>query len=248
MKLSKNKTLLAIFAHPDDEAFTIAGTFYKYAKLNCKTILVTATLGQAGSTRHIKKGQSLAAIRQKELARCAKLLKIRKLYLLGYEDGKLHKADQLLFQKQIEEIIKKTHPQVIITFGPDGVSGHIDHVTTSKVTTAAFKKVGEKPSRLLYVAPLKRDDIASPTGLPKKLRGTNSKRLVLHDIKDIDVLIDIRPFWKIKLSAFKCHFSQDDVRGFYRMVKKKPIYQECFQLAFGAKYKQKPASDFFQSK
>lgn len=244
MKLSKNKTLLAVFAHPDDEAFTIAGTFYKYAKLNCKTILVTATLGQAGSSRHLKKGQSLAAIRQKELARCAKLLKIKKLYLLGYEDGKLHKADQLLFQKQIEEIIKKGKPQVVITFGPDGVSGHIDHVTVSKVTIAAFKKVGDsKHARLLYVAPVKRDDIKRPTGLPKKLRGTNSKRLVLHDIKDIDVAIDIRKFWKIKLSAFKCHFSQDDVRGFYRMVKKRPIYQECFKLAFGAKYKEKPASD-----
>jgi LmbE family N-acetylglucosaminyl deacetylase len=244
---SKNpNSILAIFAHPDDEAFSVAGTFAKYARLSAVTSLVCATLGQAGTRRHIKKTQDLGRVRERELTECAQLLKVKNLYLLGYHDGQLHKVNKRELQEKIEKIIKGENPKVIITFGPDGVTGHIDHITISKITTAVFKKVCDKKSqRLLYVAPIATNGRKLKPKLPAHLSATGQEFLTVHKKSDVDAIIDITDFWPIKLKAVKCHFSQDDVRAYFRKIKQRPTLQETFILAVGPKFKLKPASDFF---
>ena len=243
----QGKSILAIFAHPDDEAFSVAGSFAKYAKVGVQTALVTATFGQVGSTRHIKKDQDLGKVRKAELEKCAKLLKIRHLYLLGYPDGQLHHANQTELTIKIEKIIKMENPNVIITFGPDGITGHVDHVVIGTVTTKVFTKVcNKKYQRLLYVAPIIENDRNLKPELTPNLSVTGQKYITRHKRVDIDVVIDISQVWQTKLAAIKCHFSQDDVRQYFKKIKKRPVFEETFILKGGSKFKQKPASDFFQ--
>lgn len=246
---SKNHNLiLTVFAHPDDESFTMAGTIAKYSKLGIKTILVTATSGQSGTKRHIKKVEDLADVRQKELEKCCKLLGIEKCYLLGYFDGRLHKVNPTELEQKISEIIKIHNPNIIVTFGPQGVSGHVDHVAISSAATRCYKKVCDlKTTRLLYVAPLEKHIRIKDTGLPSRLSATKAKTLHLHKESEVDAIIDISGFWQHKLSAMKCHFSQDDVRGFYYDIKKEPNLEECFILASGKKFLRKPATDLFEN-
>jgi LmbE family N-acetylglucosaminyl deacetylase len=242
------KTILAVFAHPDDESFTMAGTIAKYSKLGIKTILVTATFGQSGTKKHLKKGQNLADVRQKELEKCCKLLGIEKCCLLGYFDGQLHKVNQEELEQKISEIIKIHNPNIIITFGPQGVSGHVDHVAISSAATNCFKKLCDlETKRLLYVAPLEKHIRIKNTGLPSRLSATKAKTLHLYNESEVDVIIDISKFWQYKLDAMKCHFSQDDVRGFYSDIKKEPNFEECFILGAGKKFLRKPANNLFEN-
>jgi LmbE family N-acetylglucosaminyl deacetylase len=245
-KKQKTKTLICVFAHPDDEAFLLASTLARYSKE--KAILVCATSGQQGTTRHIKKNADLGTVREKELKKSAKLLKADKLYLLGFQDGVLHRQNQKEIQKLIEKIFKENNPDVVVTFGPDGVSGHVDHVTIGKITGDAYKNsCSAGNTRLLHLAVLERTDLKNEeTGLPPKLSANGAKYIKIFKEKEIDAKIDVGQFWQTRLKALKCHFSQDDVRSFYRQFKENPIEFDAYILAAGKSFLKKPANDLFE--
>jgi len=142
--------LLVVLAHPDDESFPMGGTLAKYAAQGVQVTLVCATRGEAGIPELT--ADATAQIRTQELQAAAAALGLAGVRFLGYLDGHLADADPATIVGQLADIMTATQPQAIITFGPDGISGHPDHQAIHRFTTAAFDQAG-LPARLYYLAP-----------------------------------------------------------------------------------------------
>lgn len=138
-------TLLAVFAHPDDESFGVGGTLARYSAEGVGVHLVCATRGEAGSVADPSRfrGEDLGALRERELRAAAAALGIRTIRLLGCGDGRLDCCPPTELVGRVVAAIRETRPQVVITFGPDGISGHPDHATISRATTEAVAAAGD---------------------------------------------------------------------------------------------------------
>jgi LmbE family N-acetylglucosaminyl deacetylase len=131
------RPVLAVFAHPDDER-VIGPLLSRLAREGRETHLVIATNGDKGVTdfANIPAGAQLAAARDKEASCAAKRLGVRQLHQLGLPDGGLASFEVLgKLRSGLARIIDSVKPAVIITFGPEGGTGHPDHRLVGDVTT-----------------------------------------------------------------------------------------------------------------
>jgi LmbE family N-acetylglucosaminyl deacetylase len=154
--MSPHKSLLVILPHPDDESFPMGGTLAKYAAVGVEITLICATLGEMGIP-DIEPAQA-AIIREKELRAAASVLGIHKVQFMRYQDGSLANVDTENFISYLMNAMRRLSPQAVITFGPDGISGHPDHVAISRLVTTAFDRAALKsflpsPAKLFYIAP-----------------------------------------------------------------------------------------------
>ncbi len=162
--------IVAVFAHPDDER-VIGPLLSRLAREGRETHLVIATDGSQGirDFAHIPAGPELAAARTKEATCAANRLGVRQLHILGLPDGGLASFDALgKLRSGLAAIIDSLKPAAIITFGPEGGTGHPDHRLVGDVTTqivqsdARYAKIdllyASLPSERLRTAPS-----ASPT-------------------------------------------------------------------------------------
>lgn len=147
-------TLMVILAHPDDETFPMGGTLAKTAAAGKRVHLVTATRGEAGIPG--KSTAETAAIREAELRRACAELGVQQLTFLDYFDGKLSHIPDSVGAARLLNLMRQSPPDVVVTFGPDGISGHPDHLAVYRWTTAAFdqyRQEGGRPQHLYYIAP-----------------------------------------------------------------------------------------------
>jgi LmbE family N-acetylglucosaminyl deacetylase len=131
------RPIVAIFAHPDDER-VIGPLLSLLAREGRETHLVIATDGSKGirDFAHIPPGAELAAARTKEAQCAANRLGVRQLHLLGLPDGGLASFEVLgRLRSGLAAIIDSLKPAAIITFGPEGGTGHPDHRLVGDVTT-----------------------------------------------------------------------------------------------------------------
>lgn len=131
------RPIVAVFAHPDDER-VIGPLLSRLAREGRETHLVIATDGAKGVTpfAHIPAGAALAAVRAKEASCAAKRLGVRRLHMLGLPDGGLASFNQLgKLRSALVALIDSLRPAAIITFGPEGGTGHPDHRLVGDVTT-----------------------------------------------------------------------------------------------------------------
>jgi LmbE family N-acetylglucosaminyl deacetylase len=129
--------ILAVFAHPDDER-VIGPLLSRLAREGRETHLVIATDGSQGTRDYAKipAGAQLAAARTKEATCAANRLGVRKLHIVGLLDGGLASFETLgKLRTAVAAIIDSVRPVAIITFGPEGGTGHPDHRLTGNVTT-----------------------------------------------------------------------------------------------------------------
>lgn len=143
--MTQSLRMLAVLAHPDDESLGFGRAFARYAAEGIETHLVTATRGDRGRYHGLPPGdpghpgaEELARIRDAELRAAAAVLGIRSLSLLGYGDGALDQVNAMEAIGRIAAHIRRTRPQVVLTFGPDGGYGHPDHIAISQFATAAI--------------------------------------------------------------------------------------------------------------
>ena len=150
------KTLVAVFAHSDDESVA-APILARYAREGAQVFLIVATDGaEGGMHTSITPGPELARVRAEE-ARCATdALGVRPPILLGFPDGKLgdYIADRELIYRLTERIageMRRLHPDAVLTWGPDGGTGHPDHRLVSNVATQLLRAAAPGvPERLFY--------------------------------------------------------------------------------------------------
>lgn len=190
------KTIVAVFAHPDDEAFGPAGTIYKLAKDNDVYILC-ATYGDAGTHDDPKKQREIGQIRAEELRQSAKLLGVKQVFFLGFKDGELSNNLYHKLADKIEEKLINLKADTILTYEPRGISGHLDHIALSFICDYVFTKIKTVKSTLKYciLQGLEMEDyfIYFPTG---------------YSEEDVDMTIDIEDVWDIKKAAMRLHTSQ----------------------------------------
>lgn len=141
-------TILTVFAHPDDET-TMGAVLAKYAEEH-EVYLLLATDGRFGVTEHMgmAPGDSLIALRKKEAECSCASLGINPPIFLGLQDGlglnghgNFYEQEALLKQRLLEAI-KRIQPTTIITFGPDGDTGHPDHRLLGAITTELLLREG----------------------------------------------------------------------------------------------------------
>jgi N-acetyl-1-D-myo-inositol-2-amino-2-deoxy-alpha-D-glucopyranoside deacetylase len=154
------QTLLAIFAHPDDEAFGTGGTLAHYAAHGAQVVLVCATRGEVGEIADdsLATHETLGRVRENELRCAAQTLGVSDLIFLGYRDsgmaGTPQNDDPRAFMNippdevvsRLVGIMRRIRPQVVVTFEPNGGYGHPDHMAIHRHTLAAFHAAAD-PAR-----------------------------------------------------------------------------------------------------
>ncbi|MEP7112767.1 MAG: PIG-L family deacetylase [Ilumatobacteraceae bacterium] len=138
-------TMLGVWAHPDDESYLSAVLMSRIVKVGGRVVLASATRGEGGGSGD---PAELAMCRENELRTAMANLCVRDVRFLGYGDGQCTDADAEQAVHSIIALIEDVRPDVIVTFGPDGITGHPDHVAVSRWTTAAALAAGHE--RLLY--------------------------------------------------------------------------------------------------
>ena len=189
-----NHTLLVVTAHPDDESFPMGGTIAKYAAEGRRVVLVSATRGEAGIPGLSAK--ETAHIREAELRASAQVLGVSRLEFLDYVDGEFDQADEAQVITKLLAIFRKENPAVVITFGPDGISGHPDHLATHRFVTRAFERA-HLAGRLFYLMPSEATQQGCSIPPTEEIAGGP------------DATIDVSAYLVTKVRAMQSHTSQD---------------------------------------
>jgi N-acetylglucosamine malate deacetylase 2 len=204
-----NKKILAVFAHPDDEAFGPGGTLAKYAHEGVEINLLCATRGESGEINEEVRNQNLEFgnkniklhhIREKEVLESAKTLGVKKVEFLDFIDGTLCNNDYHKIADKIIQKIDDFRPQILLTNERLGISGHIDHITVSMATTYAFLK-SKNVAKLYYNC------------MNRKYREKILDNYFIYfpegyTDEQITTRIDFSKYWKYKKAAMMKHKSQ----------------------------------------
>ncbi len=132
-------SLLAIFAHPEDESFGPAGTLAKYACEGIEVSLVTAHRPPKTDRELLP----MAEVHTRDQLCSCRTSGIRRVCFLNLPPGDLSAVDPLLIEEQLVRLIREIQPQVVVTFGPDGISGDADHLVINRAATNAFRSAGD---------------------------------------------------------------------------------------------------------
>lgn len=190
--------LVALFAHPDDESYRAGGLLALLAQNGVRIHVVTATRGEAGSKRisGADVAEPLFNIRQKELRCACQALNIQPPIVWDYPDGRLAEIEPEIITQRILLVMHEIQPQVVLSFGPDGLSGHPDHIAIGKAAAEAFQRF--RKAGALY-------QLAVPASIAQGL-GLNQIRAVPDS--QITLAVDATSVWKEKMKAIHCHATQ----------------------------------------
>ena len=197
-----HRPLLAAFAHPDDER-VIGPLLSRLSREGREVHLVIATDGSKGVRDHagIPAGQALAAARKLEAECAAKRLGVR-LHLLGLEDGGLASfANLARLRTEMEKILTAVGPAAIITFGPEGGTGHPDHRLVGNVVTQIVQSDDRHRTIDLLYASLPTERLRTAPPSSPTVNG------VAEDLLTVRVAVENRDVVAGQ-EAFACHRSQ----------------------------------------
>ncbi len=250
-----NKNILAVFAHPDDEAFGSGGTLAKYAGEGHHVVLVCATRGEVGeiADESLATPETLGQVREKELRCAAAKIGVSELIFLNYRDSGMigtpeNENPKALINAPAEEvvpeivrIIREVQPQVVITFEPNGGYGHPDHIAIHKHTVAAFHLAADgqykpelgsawQPDRLFYTAIpssffLEVRDKMSALGMDTSDLDRFEEAGEHWPDEQIHVVIDVKDWVEAKWEALYCHRTQFGPNNLFRRLPEETMKQ-----------------------
>ena len=147
-------TVLSVWAHPDDEAFLAAGLMAQATSDGGRVVCVTATRGEGGSFDEEKwPSATMGAVRERELMACLARLGVTEHEFLGLPDIDMQTPlPDTYGSERIRQIMADVQPDTVLTFGPDGMTGHEAHKSVSSWATDAFAELGKPGSRLYHAA------------------------------------------------------------------------------------------------
>jgi LmbE family N-acetylglucosaminyl deacetylase len=239
------RRLACVFSHPDDETFAVGGTLAKLAERGERIDLFCATDGDAGKSSGIPVASrsELGALRRAELTAAASVLGIASLTTPGHPDGALRDIDQDRLIGEIVLFLRRSRPDVVLTFGPEGApTQHRDHRAISRAATAAFflaqlpteyseqsREVSpHRAARLYYCAwePPAADAELTALSVPLTCRVNVERHLAK------------------KREAFEVHVTQHQHRARFEQVATPDF--ECFALAAGVSQPRPITDDLFE--
>jgi LmbE family N-acetylglucosaminyl deacetylase len=156
--------LLLIVPHPDDEVFGCGALFARMAAHGRRVATLTLTRGRAGRSLDLCPRTDLPDVREAELRASLAVLGVEDVTVLDYPDfvpdadrgipvhAGLQSLDQDELLSRVVEVVERTHPQVVLTFPPNGSNGHPDHVTAHRLARKAVEVATVPVERLYYFA------------------------------------------------------------------------------------------------
>jgi LmbE family N-acetylglucosaminyl deacetylase len=144
-------TLMGVWAHPDDETYLSAGLMANAIREGSRVVDVTATRGEGGSLDEDRwPPETMGEVRAQELARCLALLGVTEHYWLDLPDVDMDAPLPEVGALRVRRLMEKVRPDTVLTFGPDGMTGHEGHKSVSRWATEAFRAVAPAGARLYY--------------------------------------------------------------------------------------------------
>jgi N-acetyl-1-D-myo-inositol-2-amino-2-deoxy-alpha-D-glucopyranoside deacetylase len=212
-----SKTVLAIFAHPDDESLMCGGTLARLSDAGVRVVLLCASRGARGTTsdRALVPDGDLGAVRLRELYDAAAILGVAEVIALDHSDGDLRWHDVPEFHADIVRAIERHQPDAVITFAENGLYWHLDHIGVHERTFTAVKSFGAAAPPLFYVTMPKgiigelvvaahgksgAPGESSFWGIPPEAFGETEM--------PVSFVVDVRPWIERKLAALRCHRTQ----------------------------------------
>lgn len=187
------KIVFGIFAHPDDEAFCVAGTLLKEVFDGSQVHLICLTDGSGKHSMNPDNVTDLGETRAQEWQEAGKIIGVTKQHQLGYSDGTLNNDNHIEIAGKIEEIVQETvrdndDSQIeFITLDTNGITGHIDHIVATRSTLLAFYRLKKSglPVTRTRLACLSQEDFSDiNTGFTLREAG--------RPIGDINETVDVR--------------------------------------------------------
>ena len=142
-------TLLGVWAHPDDEAYLSAGLLATAVEAGWRVVVATATRGEIGTADPDGcPPEILSRARSSELADSLAVLGVREHRWLRASrplvDGRLAGVPEEAGVRAVVDVLVDVRPDLVVTFGPDGLTGHSDHRTVSRWVTGARQRAGSR--------------------------------------------------------------------------------------------------------
>jgi LmbE family N-acetylglucosaminyl deacetylase len=191
------KTIVCVFAHPDDEAFGPGGSIATFAKDN-DVYVICVTNGDAGKNSS-GKNNDLGKMRRTELRNSAKILRVKQVFFLGYKDGYLCNSIYHEVAEKVKKKLKQLKPHTLLTYEHRGISGHIDHIFVSMVTSFVFEEMLQIKEIYYYC-------------MSETSRAKQEKYFIYfppgYKKSEIDKTIKTNDVWETKVKAMHAHKSQ----------------------------------------
>ena len=144
-------TILGIWAHPDDETYLSAGLMARAARNGSRVVCMTATRGEGGSMDEEKwPPETMGAVRTLELERSMEILGVAEHFWLDLPDIDMETGLPEHGYGRVRDLVEDVRPDTILTFGPDGMTGHEAHKSVSRWATEALQEVGRAGARVLH--------------------------------------------------------------------------------------------------
>jgi LmbE family N-acetylglucosaminyl deacetylase len=198
-------TVLGIWAHPDDEAYLSAGLMLEARRAGQRVVVVTATAGELGSPDPTASSEQLAAQRADELRASLTSLGVEEHHLLGHPDGGCDRVPHGPAVSSLTGWIDRVEPDTIVTFGPEGMTGHPDHRAVHRWALDAWHATG-RAARLLWatVTP----EFHSEWGAHNDALGLWEGEAPCTPTHDLALAVDCGPVLDRKVAALLAHDSQ----------------------------------------
>jgi LmbE family N-acetylglucosaminyl deacetylase len=237
------RRVACVFAHPDDDTYGVGGSLALHAGADLEVTAILVTSGEAGliADDALATRQTLGAVREDEDRAAWSALGLEPaIHFLRHPDGGVAELPPEALVAELLAILQDARPDVVITFGPDGITGHPDHVAVGAAATAAFHTARAAGAggfrRLLHVAfrasTLEHlDELLRQRGLDP---GDPAQDLRPRGVPDasVGVLVDCASTYDRKLEALRRHRTQAELEDVPFELWRELLAVEAFVLAF----------------
>jgi N-acetyl-1-D-myo-inositol-2-amino-2-deoxy-alpha-D-glucopyranoside deacetylase len=239
--MTDGRCLMAVHAHPDDEVFSTGGILAKYAAEGARVVVVYCTRGEEGEIHHPdldpdEAKSRLGEIREQEVLEAGALLGVTDIFFLDYRDSGMRdtesNANPLAFMNapleqataRLLNIMRRTQPQVLVTYDEEGGYGHPDHIMANRITVAAYSEAHDEPwgPDKLYFAARSRE------GFRRQVEGMRKYNIEIPWVKadfnfdeygvpddEVTAHLDVSPYTALKQQALAVHRTQIPADFFY---------------------------------
>lgn len=253
-----SRRVACVFAHPDDDTYGVGGSLAAHAEDDLELTVIMTTSGEAGQIADpsLATRATLAAVREVEDRESWSALGLEPtIQFLHYPDGGVAEVPQEALVAVYLGILQEARPDVVVTFGPDGITGHADHVAVGAAATAAFHAArasgADGFARLLHVCiPRSRldrfNELLRERGMPPMDPTQPFQPRGVADEK-VGVLVDCSAVYERKLEALRRHRTQAEMQDVPFEVWREVLATEAFVLAFPQRAPGGPVpSDLFE--
>jgi LmbE family N-acetylglucosaminyl deacetylase len=253
------RRVACVFAHPDDDTYGVAGSLALHASDELQLTVIMATSGGAGriADPSLATRETLGRVREAEDVASWRALGFDPdVRFLRHPDGGLARIPREHLVLEVRDLLEETAPEVVVTFGPDGITGHEDHVAIGAVATEAFQATrtsssGQAFSRLLHnVVPQSSLDRLNVLFRERGLEPMDpTQPFMPRGVPDrtIGVRVDCSSVYERKLEAIRCHKTQAELEDVPYDLWPEMLSTESFTMAWPERRPRDPVlADLFE--